>query len=369
MSMANRNDPGVRQHETLPGLSPGQTLSLPSGARPVEQMVDAAIERIAREHGLSHRRGMDCALSNTPSSPPTRLSWKGLDVSDEFREYAERVARGEDLPPFAGRVLAEPNAAFPWGPITRSEPSRAPSSPGRGGQLALWTSAAVVMALLGWSVALKLNAVEPPGAMMNAAAADDPSLLASVATPVAPAASDVAAMGQLEPVAPVGAVISDTPRRAPLAAPPSAAPSPQVPPAVAVSVAPPSPPEALAVPHVAEPGVAEPAAQQAPAQAAAVGPAPAGAQAMVQPATPAPKPVTGARPPSLASDPSFDFGIDELPLPSAGAKSAPGQVSGNSSGSVGDLARVAQPGGTAVRKEPGSESSAKGSLLVDNPSF
>jgi hypothetical protein len=55
---------------------------------------------------------------------PTRLSWKGMEVSDEFRRYAERVARGEELLPYRGQVLAQHSDAFPWGLGGRREPGR-----------------------------------------------------------------------------------------------------------------------------------------------------------------------------------------------------------------------------------------------------
>jgi hypothetical protein len=46
--------------------------------------------------------------------PPARLRWRGIEVSDEFQEYAARVARGEDLAPYRGPVLSRPSAEFPW---------------------------------------------------------------------------------------------------------------------------------------------------------------------------------------------------------------------------------------------------------------
>lgn len=397
MSMANRNDPDVRQHETLPGLcpAPGRALSLPGGARPVEQMVDAAIERIAIERGaierssiersaidrVSHEQQLahydyDLERGQPPSSQATRLRWKGLDVSDEFRDYAERIARGEDLPPFEGRVLAEPNAAFPWGSLSRNEPpalaSAAPAArPGRGGQLALWTSAAVVMALLGWSVALKVQAIDPPGALLDVGA-DAPAIdsvpgelpaapssdlsppesvarasgeaAANVSPPIEQAPSAPAELATVAPASVPAAVIAPAgPLAASEAAPVAHAEalSPAVAAGVAVSIA---------------PTLAEPLAPaHAPVLAAPVA-APTAAPA------PAPKPTASPR-----HDSEIDFGIDELPLPSGPGSSTQGQVS--EAGNIGDLARVGQSGGGAARKEPGSESSAKGSLLVDKPSF
>jgi hypothetical protein len=40
------------------------------------------------------------------SSSLPRLKWHGVDASNELREYAARVASGEQLPPFRGPILA-----------------------------------------------------------------------------------------------------------------------------------------------------------------------------------------------------------------------------------------------------------------------
>ena len=155
--MANRtkSDP-TPQHETMPGPGPGKLgEDGASGVHPVEQMVDAAIDRLAREHQASRdsqqRHGL--VLRNHDTHGSGRLRWKGLDVSDEFRRYAERVAQGEDLPPYEGRILAEPHAKFPWEPSERKRASRRAVRL----QLGLWGGAAVVVALLGWSLATRLG--------------------------------------------------------------------------------------------------------------------------------------------------------------------------------------------------------------------
>lgn len=44
---------------------------------------------------------------------PSVLRWKSWEVSESFREYAERAARGEKLPPFEGSILAPPPKALP----------------------------------------------------------------------------------------------------------------------------------------------------------------------------------------------------------------------------------------------------------------
>lgn len=68
--------------------------------------------------------------------PPARLRWKGIEVSDEFQEYAARVARGEELAPYRGPVLSRPSAEFPWSVappelqlLPPERPSLAPARP------------------------------------------------------------------------------------------------------------------------------------------------------------------------------------------------------------------------------------------------
>jgi hypothetical protein len=46
---------------------------------------------------------------------PARLSWRGIAVTEEFQEYAARVARGEQLAPYRGEVLSLHCPEFPWG--------------------------------------------------------------------------------------------------------------------------------------------------------------------------------------------------------------------------------------------------------------
>jgi hypothetical protein len=51
------------------------------------------------------------------------LRWRGMELSPEFQAYAARVARGEELEPYRGQVLAQPGAPFPW---QASEAAHAP---------------------------------------------------------------------------------------------------------------------------------------------------------------------------------------------------------------------------------------------------
>ncbi|MET0414143.1 MAG: hypothetical protein ABW217_22730 [Polyangiaceae bacterium] len=55
---------------------------------------------------------------------PSVLRWKSWEVSDGFREYAERAARGEKLPRFEGSILADPSRMLPMPSPDQSETSR-----------------------------------------------------------------------------------------------------------------------------------------------------------------------------------------------------------------------------------------------------
>ena len=123
-------------------------------------MVDAAIDRIAREYEAARDatpqqaivpRATEALARPVDIKRPGRLRWKGLDVSDEFKRYAERVAQGEELPPFEGRILAAPNSKFPWEP----EALRSASKRASRHQVMLWGSAAVVGGLLAWTLSMK----------------------------------------------------------------------------------------------------------------------------------------------------------------------------------------------------------------------
>jgi hypothetical protein len=63
-------------------------------------------------------QSLDHALVRAPqprdSVRPRQLSWNGVRVSDELQRYAACVARGEELAPYRGPVLARPDAMFPW---------------------------------------------------------------------------------------------------------------------------------------------------------------------------------------------------------------------------------------------------------------
>jgi hypothetical protein len=62
-----------------------------------------------------------------PGKTPPGLKWRGINASIELREYAARVAAGEDLPPFRGPILAsgESSGVAPKGAL----PVRAGQAP------------------------------------------------------------------------------------------------------------------------------------------------------------------------------------------------------------------------------------------------
>jgi hypothetical protein len=78
---------------------------------------------------------------------PSRLSWRGIEVTDEFQLYAARVALGEELAPYRGAVLSRPCSDFPWGsPTSTTVPTPTlPRYPERGRSLrtVLWLGGAV----------------------------------------------------------------------------------------------------------------------------------------------------------------------------------------------------------------------------------
>lgn len=131
----------------MSGMASGT--SSPSGLDTTSSLENALDQAIARRYGAASERGgkkrrntptawppaMRVEMARTPTErlprlastalavpsretaltvPAPRLRWKGIEVSDEFQEYAARVARGEQLEPYRGPVLSQPTPEFPW---------------------------------------------------------------------------------------------------------------------------------------------------------------------------------------------------------------------------------------------------------------
>lgn len=374
--MASRKRPEPPQHETYPGPGPGKVDRGTSGIHPVEQMVDAGIERIAREGRSSHDMTPH-ALDATPHANPEltpqrgivrrtathalarpidikrpgRLRWKGLDVSPEFKEYADRVARGEDLPPFEGRILAEPNSKFPWAPeAVRKESRRAVLQ-----QVALWSSAAVVAGLLTWTVAVRLS--NPPS--QTFAVPPQPSTAVLSNRSIQPEASPSTA----EPDKAADALVAEPER--PI----------EQPPAARAASNPPQPISALR-------SVAPAPAPAPPQPARVAAPVPAPIYTREAPSVPAPQEAGRSMPVDIAAPGALREALGALlSARASGEAAAPGaSSSGGAQSSAAPSAASpapAQPSAPsasgaptgAAGKEPSGEASTKGSLLVEKPSF
>lgn len=189
---------------------------------------------------------------------PSVLRWKSWQVSDSFREYAERAARGERLPRFEGSILADPSRMLPMPSPDQSETSRRraygikkprPSLMNPNSLLWnpwLWAASATVFAVGLFSFTLwyttpqdeivwEANALTPaltaprviaqptpkPSVDANELATDAPSatsLVARAPEPIAPTPTPTA-----RPSSPVPAAPRVAPPRPAIAAPPLAA--------------------------------------------------------------------------------------------------------------------------------------------------
>jgi hypothetical protein len=95
------------------------------GVTSLEQFLDEHTEKrsdiaqLLEQNGIVLPPARSTALAAPAAQPSAdtaeeqHLRWNGVRVSPEFERYAERVARGEELEPFRGHVLAS-GSAFPW---------------------------------------------------------------------------------------------------------------------------------------------------------------------------------------------------------------------------------------------------------------
>lgn len=132
------------------------------GVTSLELALDRATEQyMATQHERRGRRRPPTRASTTTAmvvdgqqqAMLARLSWRGIEVTEEFQEYAARVARGEQLAPYRGQVLARHCPEFPWGAPRNEDTSTEPLPRFRSRvpRMAAWIfgSSALVMAALG----------------------------------------------------------------------------------------------------------------------------------------------------------------------------------------------------------------------------
>jgi hypothetical protein len=366
MSMTNREESEAAEHETYPGPGPLRADEGKRGIHPVEQMVDAAIDRIAREREASlHRGGPGHALAlapkdGAPSALATtrrgsgKLRWKGLEVSEEFRNYAERVARGEDLPPYKGRILAEPDAAFPWEPAARKRAAHH----ARRVQTVLWGVGAALVGVASWSLVVQLGG-EADAWQRSGESALSTTVLASQPSPSQP--------------------LSSQPNTEPTARAEGAEATAELAPSTTTA----SPPQVNAA---AEPSAVESAGSMALAGMSAT---PAAHASAPSPAERSPQPVSEPTKASTARDSVGVFvttrvqSNDVVSGPASPVASSAGAapVSPNaavpapgSSSSLSASSNAITPSEGAIahvdpKKEPTAEPSGMGALLVETPSF
>jgi hypothetical protein len=131
------------------------------GSTSLEMALDQGIARrfaSVQERSSKSRRSTALPTSMASSVPsretalaviPARLSWRGIAVSEDFQEYAIRVASGEQLAPYRGQVLSRETPEFPGtslAPTSNTVPTPTlPRYPERGRPLrtTLWSIAAV----------------------------------------------------------------------------------------------------------------------------------------------------------------------------------------------------------------------------------
>ena len=80
--------------------------SQPHSSQPHSSQMVLASEKTDRQIVLARYR--------TARAPLVPLRWRGMPVSEELQVYALRVARGEDLAPYRGPILADVNHELPW---------------------------------------------------------------------------------------------------------------------------------------------------------------------------------------------------------------------------------------------------------------
>jgi hypothetical protein len=198
------------------GSNSSRELDSSSSSSSLEIALDQAIAHrfsTARERSDKKRRNspVPTSLALTVTSKetalalvPSRLVWRGIEVSDEFQEYAARVARGEQLAPYRGAVLSRACPEFPWGtPSTRALTAPTPTLreyPKRG--RALETTLCLLAAVGSVVGALSLGAGGPvTGATNDIAETYQATAALTPSPPIPPKAIETPSPAELESTA------------------------------------------------------------------------------------------------------------------------------------------------------------------------
>ncbi|HEU4577208.1 MAG TPA: hypothetical protein VFS67_03065 [Polyangiaceae bacterium] len=244
----------------------GEPLALAVVSKPhvpsLEQLTEARLARMKDENFLwetpppaAHQ--MVLAQPAAEASALVPLQWRGLPLSEEFQQYALRVARGENLAPYRGPVLADGSEQLPWNERDARALRRKTR---RGGGILLALAACLGMAAF---VLPNLNQPEPyrvaevqsfelqpkppaltptEQALAAAAAALEPAAppaavepLPALRLPPKPAAARAPApVANPAPSAPLASAAASAPRRAPVS---TVATAPVTPPAASAATA------------------------------------------------------------------------------------------------------------------------------------
>jgi len=106
------------------------TLKKPPSSPSLEQLTEARLAEL-RNEGLvwqtpppgssdivlaSEKTDKQIVLASAQraEAAPVPLRWRGMPVSEQLQVYALRVARGEELEPYRGPILADPSQEPPW---------------------------------------------------------------------------------------------------------------------------------------------------------------------------------------------------------------------------------------------------------------
>jgi hypothetical protein len=151
------NDSSFAGLEETPVTGVSSPLCL-EGSMSLEQATELGLEELRTGRRSPppnvgrHSEALVPACDADAPASSSRLCWRGIEVSDEFQGYALRVARGEELAPYRGRVLASGAPDFPW---------QATAVPTRGRRAARLAGLAIGAVLAALTAALGLLQAPP----------------------------------------------------------------------------------------------------------------------------------------------------------------------------------------------------------------